>query len=294
MHLEQGKTVIDSAISQQQLCLVVGHCQVKYKGRAASKLSQGDRLLVIKPDGTFLVHQNSKMAAINYQGPGAIVSTEIRKADEDADVAKVEKTRKTETEGAKNHGPQKDSMLLVVKAERKKPQEEVIEVAFDSLQSAQNFSLQDDESLKLFGSERQLADLLEQDLGLIEKGMRPLQTESHFNKGAIDILAQDKDGRLVAIELKRRTAGLDAVTQLVRYVKQLSHRKDAKATPDANAQNKANRVRGILCAPEITPNALTMLEQEGLEYFKLDYEISNPSAKIKGLQKKQKMLEEFR
>ncbi len=280
MKLEEGKTLIDSAISQQKLCLVVGHCHVKYKGRAASKLSSGDRLLVIKPDGTFLVHQNSKMAAINYQGPGAFISTELKKAAETQNTGKTEKTKKAEIGKPEKSGIEDTSILLIVKAERKKPQEEVIEVAFDSLQSAQSFKLQDDETLKLFGSERQLADLLEQDLGLVEKGLHPLQTESHFNKGAIDILAQDAQGKLVAIELKRRTAGLDAVTQLVRYVKQLSQRKNTK-------------IRGLLCAPEITPNALTMLEEEGLEYFKLDYEISNPSAKIKGLQKKQKILGEY-
>jgi len=38
------------------------------RSRAASKLSEGDRLLVIKQDGTFLVHQATKMHAINYQG----------------------------------------------------------------------------------------------------------------------------------------------------------------------------------------------------------------------------------
>ncbi len=260
MKLEEGKTLIDHAIRQQKLCLVVGHCHVKYKGRAASKLSSGDRLLVIKPDGTFLVHQNSKMAAINYQGPGALISTALSES---------------KPENAETPMP-----VLIVKAERKKPQEEVIEVAFDALQSVQCFALRDDESLTLFGSERQLADLLEQDLGLIEKGLTPLKTESHFNKGAIDILAEDRSGKLVAIELKRRTAGLDAVTQLVRYVKQLSQRKNTK-------------IRGLLCAPEITPNALKMLEEEGLEYFKLDYEISNPSASIKGLQKKQKILGEY-
>jgi len=274
MELEEGKAVIDTAIAQQKLCLVIGHCQVKYKGRAASKLTHGDRLLVIKPDGTFLVHQNSKMAAINYQGPGAVVNTALTDATLEQSAM--------------------PTPVLVVKAERKKPQEETIEVTFDLLQSAQSFRLHDDGNLKLFGSERQLADLLEQDLHLIEKGLTPLKTESHFNKGAIDILAQDQGGRLVAIELKRRTAGLDAVTQLVRYVKQLSHRKDAQNTnAKENKEGKAAKVRGILCAPEITDNALSMLEEEGLEYFKLDYEISNPSAKIKGLQKKQKSLGEY-
>ncbi|MBI5225979.1 endonuclease NucS [Candidatus Micrarchaeota archaeon] len=314
MELEEGKASIDRAISQQQLCLIVGHCQVRYSGRAASKLSEGDRLLVIKPDGTFLVHQNAKMAAINYQGPGGLISTAMagvleidgntRKEAQGikTEDAKPKRKNKTAPDQLTTKGPlgKKDDnkIVLIVKAMRKKPIEEIIEVSFDSLAFAQGFPMQDDSTLKLFGSERQLADLLEQDLDLIEKGLRPLQTESHFNKGAIDILAQDSQGRLVAIELKRRNAGLDAVTQLVRYVKQLSQRKGAK-------------VRGLLCAPEITPNARTMLEQEGLEYFKLDYEITHPNmntnatgqsgttahmdatTEIKGLQKKQKMLGEY-
>ena len=36
-----------------------------------------------------------------------------------------------------------------------------------------------------------------------------------------------------------------------------------------------------------------MLEKEGLEYYKLSYEISNPQAKIRGLQKKQNTLSEY-
>ncbi|MDP2717573.1 MAG: endonuclease NucS, partial [Candidatus Micrarchaeota archaeon] len=213
MDLSDGKSGIEQALSLEKLCVVVGHCQVKYHGRAASKLSKGDRLLVIKPDGTFLVHQGKKMAAINYQGPGAHVSAELM------------------PEG------------LLVKAERTKPQKEVIEVLFDQLQAVSSFTLKDDSTLKLFGSERQLADLLEQDLGLIEKGLKPLQKEAFMRKGAIDLMAEDKDGKIVAIELKRRNAGLDAVTQLARYVEELSHRRGVK-------------VRGLLCAPEITPNAL--------------------------------------
>jgi RecB family endonuclease NucS len=119
-----------------------------------------------------------------------------------------------------------------------------------------------------------------QDLQLIEPGLIPLKQESYVKKGAIDILAQDRLGGLVVIEVKRRTAGLDAVTQLNRYVKELRERKNT-------------RVRGFLCAPSITPNSLAMLEKEGLDFFKLDYEVSNPSAKIKGLQKKQKILEDY-
>ncbi len=250
MKFKDAKRVIDEALDKKKLAIVIGKCCVKYEGRAASKLSEGDRLLVIKPDGTFLVHQSTKMSAINYQGPGARVTTAVK--------------------GKK----------LVVLAHRRKPLTEIIEVEFSSVDYAGSHEMRDDKKLKLFGSEKQLAKLIMQDLHLIENGLKPLKRESSLTKGAVDILAEDKLGHLVAIEVKRRNAGLAAVTQLKRYVKELRKR-------------KGKVVRGILCSPHLTSNAHKMLEQEGLEYYKLDYEIGNPSAKIKGLQKKQKGIEEY-
>ncbi|NUN11971.1 endonuclease NucS [Candidatus Micrarchaeota archaeon] len=244
--LTEARDSILEGLAKQELVLVLGNCKVKYSGRAASKLSEGDRLLVVKPDGTFLVHQKSKMAAINYQGPGSVTSVFLDK-------------------------------LLVIKSERKKPVE-FIEASFNSIKFVGCFSMSDDNKLELIGSEKQLADELMLDLSLIEKGLKPLQKESFMQKGSIDVLAEDSAGNLVVIELKRRSAGLDAVTQLKRYVEELQKR-------------KGRRVRGILCSPEITDNALKMLYSDGFEYFKLDYESS--SAKIKGLQRKQKELSEY-
>ena len=101
-----------------------------------------------------------------------------------------------------------------------------------------------------------------------------------MRRGTIDILAEDSHGHLVVIEVKRRSAGLDAVTQLHRYVNELRQRKGCV-------------VRGVLCAPSITDNALKMLQKEGHEFRRLDYVVRNPRAEIKGLQKKQKELSAF-
>jgi len=250
MEFPQARKSIERALGAGKLVVCVGNCTIKYAGRAASKISEGDRLLVIKHDGTFLVHQSTGMKAINYQGPGSLVSV----AEENGE--------------------------LIVKSERTKPMHELIEVHFKRVDYCDSFEMHDDTKLQLFGSEKELARILMQDLHLIEPGLTPLKGESDVKRGSIDILAQDSAGSTVAIELKRRSAGLDAVTQLKRYVEQLQKR-------------KGRRVRGILCAPEITANALKMLAGEGFEFFKLDYEIANPSAKIKGLQRKQKVLGEY-
>ncbi|MGB9577406.1 MAG: endonuclease NucS [Candidatus Micrarchaeia archaeon] len=248
-----GLKAVNAAVEKGRMALLVGNCRVFYEGRAASKLSEGDRLVVVKGDGTFLVHQSTKMAAINYQGPGAVVRAGIA-----------------------------EDGMLEVSAQRRLASgvQERISVKFNELFFAQDFALKDDAKLKVFGSERELSGLLMQDLSVIEEGLKPLQRESVARKGTIDILAEDFRGRLVVIEVKRRSAGLDAVTQLARYVEEIGKRKD-------------KQVRGILVSPEITANAFKMLEREGLEYFKLDYEVGNPCARIKGLQKKQRVLSEY-
>lgn len=257
MELVEAKRKIDEALERGRFAVVVGNCRVKYEGRAASKLSEGDRVLVIKNDGTFLVHQTQGMAAINYQGPGASISASMETAA-DGDSALVLSAFRSKKSGVK----------------------ESIVVRFASVQACESWALKDDRKLQLFGSERQLSDLLMQDLNLIEPGLRPLQQESAIRKGTIDILAEDREGRLVVIEVKRREAGLDAVSQLSRYVSELAKRKEKK-------------VRGVLCAPRMTPTAHAMLERDGLEFFKLDYVIGNPSAKIRGLQKKQQTIGAF-
>lgn len=244
------KRQIEKAMDEGQTIVVAGKCEVKYQGRAASKLSEGDRLLIIKQDGTFLVHQSKKMNAINYQGPGAKVIVE------------------------------ENEKKLLITAQRMKPMKESIEVNFSEVYGISAYFLKDDEKLKLFGTERELSDLLMQDLGVIERDLIPLKQESDIRHGTIDILAEDSGKNLVIVEVKRREASLDSISQLNRYVNELRERRNRK-------------VRGIICAPSITENALRMLERLGLEYFKLDYEIANPSARIKGLQKKQRTLDSY-
>lgn len=136
--------------------------------------------------------------------------------------------------------------------------------------------LHDGEKIILKGSEKDMAEKIYCNPELIEENFKPLNKEEHTKYGFIDIFGYDKNNTLVVIECKRYTATLDAVTQLRRYVEKIKSSKGLK------------KVRGILAAPNISPNAKKMLEDWSFEYRQI-----NPPKYLKKFNKKQKKLKEF-
>ena len=248
MQLALAKQEIEESISRKDLCMVIGNCFVEYWGRAASKLPKGKRLLLIKGDNSFAIHQNRLLRPTNYM-MGAKISCEL------------------------------SENVLLISAKKVKPKEQ-IKVHFYSVDNVHSHSMEESNDLRLFGSERELSNELMQDLSFLEQGLKPLNQEQVLRKGLVDILAEDKDGKLVVIELKRRKADYNAVQQLKRYVDQVKNIKGKQA-------------RGILIAPEIGKNSLELLERYGLEFYSFEFEIGNPKAKIKGIQKKQSTIDKF-
>lgn len=248
MELLRAQKLIGNAVSRKDLLMVVGDCYVEYWGRAASKLPRGKRLLMVKGDGSFAIHQNRLLRPTNYM-MNADIACEISEGN------------------------------LVVTAKKARPKE-TIKAIFYSVEDLQCYEMNEDSDLRLFGSERELSNELMQDLSFLEAGLRPLNQEEVLRKGLVDILAQDSKGRLVIIELKRRQADYNAVQQLKRYMDQVKNLKGIET-------------RGILIAPAIGKNARELLERYGLEFFHIDFEIGNPKAKIKGLQKKQATIDGF-
>ncbi len=245
MDLSTAKTRIETAIAAKHLTSIVGNCSVEYWGRAASKLPSGKRLLLIKGDYSFAVHQNRLLRPTNYM-MNARIACELQ------------------------------AQGLVLLASKTKPKE-TIKAIFSEIEDVQAYAMEESDDLRLFGSERELSNELMQDLSFLEAGLRPLNQEEVLRKGLVDILAEDAQGRFVVIELKRRQADFSAVQQLKRYMDEVQ-----------NLKNK--KTRGILIAPGIRKNALELLEKYGLEFCKLDFEIQNPKARIKGIQKKQQTL----
>lgn len=247
VNLAEAAEVANEAILNKQMLVVVGSCSVDYHGRAGSRLETGERLVIAKGDGAFLIHQAHKMNPVNYQPPGCAISCSL------------------------------DGGTFIIKSERTSPRESIV-ASFNRVDFAQSFDLKDASEIEIVGTERELHNLLLQDLGVIEAGLTPLKSESFTGRGAMDIVARDSGGKLVIIELKRRKADLDAVTQLRRYVEE--------------ARRKEKETRGILCAPSISDRALVFLQKEGFEFRKLDFAVKE-RAEIRGLESRQKRLDLF-
>lgn len=247
----QAKAEIEKGLLNKDMILVVGDCCVDYNGRATSTLSEGKRLILIKGDNSISIHQNRLVRPTNY-----MMDTSIACMLEDNS--------------------------LVLKANKLKPAEKLT-VKFSKIHSVSRHSIEITDDLRLSGSERDLNQILMEDLSMIEPGLKPINQQQHFRKGVCDIVAQDSNGNFVVIELKRRQADFDSVTQLGRYMKEVQNLKGIKT-------------RGILLAPAIRKNARELLEQSGLEFAKLDFELT-PSgaekAKIKGLERKQQKITEI-
>ena len=136
--------------------------------------------------------------------------------------------------------------------------------------------LEDGRSIVISGTEEDMARMLYNNPEMIEKGFKPVSQEEQTKYGFIDVFGVDKEGVLTVVECKRYSADLGAVTQLRRYVEKIMISKGI------------SKVRGILAAPKITPNALQMLQDWGYSFVSV-----KPPKYFEEFDKKQRKLDNF-
>ena len=73
--VDDATKMVKKAIASRKMLILVGSCRVNYKGRASSKLESGERVLIIKEDGSILVHRSKGYEPINWQPPGCFFHT---------------------------------------------------------------------------------------------------------------------------------------------------------------------------------------------------------------------------
>ena len=216
--------------------LVIARCSVDYAGRLSAHLPLATRLLLVKADGSVLVHSDSlSYKPLNWMSPPCTFSVlDPDEGQESAGVREMWKVSQVKT-----------ADLLVIS---------IHEILHDS-----THELGIDPGLQKDGVEADLQKLLAEQIELLGDGYRLVRREYMTAIGPVDILATDETGASVAVEIKRR-GDIDGVEQLTRYLELMN--RDPLLAP----------VAGLFAAQEIKPQARTLANDRGIRCVTLDYD----------------------
>jgi endonuclease len=173
--------------------LVIARCSVDYDGRLTAHLPSALRLLIVKADGSVLVHSDGgSYKPLNWMSPPC---------------------KLTEQPG---------KWTVTNKAG------ETLTILIEETLSDSSVDLGIDPGLVKDGVEAHLQELLAVQLHLLGDGWRLVRREYPTPIGPVDIMARDSSGGHVAVEIKRR-GEIDGVEQLTRYLELLN--RDPLLTP---------------------------------------------------------------
>ena len=210
-----AEKAVKEAVSQRKMLLVIGNCWVHYLGRAKSKLEPGERILIIKEDGSLLVHRSVGYEPVNWQPPGCIFHVQDK------------------------------NDVLEIRAVRRKPAESV-KVSFDKVHMVSALSLVDSGRFSLYASEEDMQKAILLEPSLLEEGFKPISYEKKVEPGFVDVYGVDKDGKLVVAEIKRKTAGKEAALQLAKYIDAIKVKATREVRGTLAAPNIARDVQRLL------------------------------------------------
>lgn len=216
--------------------VVIARCSVDYEGALTAHLPLATRLLMVKADGSVLIHSDGgSYKPLNWMAPPCRMSeTAPDPVEEQEGVRSVWLVR---------HGKREDTLRI-----------RLHEVLSDS-----SHELGVDPGLVKDGVEAQLQQLLAEHVGTLGEGLTLLRREYPTPIGPVDLLCRDATGGTVAVEVKRR-GDIDGVEQLTRYLELLD--RDPHLTP----------VTGVLAAQVIRPQARTLATDRGIRCVTVDYE----------------------
>ena len=216
--------------------LVVARCAARYTGRLTAHLELATRLIVVKADGSVLLHADGgSYKPLNWMSPPC--SLAVTEPDDDAAARGVLQVWHVQ------HSKSDDRLEI-----------ELHEVLHDSAHE-----LGADPGLVKDGVEAHLQALLAEQIHLLGPGHVLVRREFPTAIGPVDILARDPAGASVAVEIKRR-GDIDGVEQLTRYLELLN--RDPHLAP----------VRGVFAAQEIRPQARVLAADRGIACLVLDYD----------------------
>jgi endonuclease len=171
--------------------LLVARCEVRYSGRLDALLPEALRLIIVKADGSVLVHADAGgYKPLNWMTPPTVI-------EEDAERMIVRKRA----------GKTEDRLEI-----------DLTEVLSDVTHDMG--SPDEDAALAKDGVEAHLQELLAEQPHWCGEGLRLVRREWPTDIGPVDLMCRDVEEAWVAVEIKR-VAGIEAVEQLTRYLERI-------------------------------------------------------------------------
>ncbi|HEU5213500.1 MAG TPA: endonuclease NucS [Gaiellaceae bacterium] len=168
--------------------LLVARCEVRYTGRLSAYLPEATRLLLLKDDGSVLVHGDAGgYKPLNWMTPPTVVD--------------------------------EDGSALVVRKRAGKTDDR-LEIRLIEVLSDVTHDMGEPVALEKDGVERELQEELAARPEVLEPGLRLVRREWPTDIGPVDLVCRDADDGWVAVEIKR-VAGIEAVEQLTRYLERI-------------------------------------------------------------------------
>jgi RecB family endonuclease NucS len=166
--------------------LIVARCEVRYSGRLAAWLPEALRLLMIKADGSVMVHADSG----GYKPLNWMTAPTVIEESEDE---------------------------IVV---RKKGGDDRLDIRLVEVLSDVTHEMDTEAGLVKDGVEAELQELLAEQPTWCGEGFRLVRREWATDIGPVDLMCRDADDGWVAVEIKR-VGTIEAVEQLTRYLERL-------------------------------------------------------------------------
>jgi len=168
--------------------LIVARCEVRYSGRLTAVLPEALRLVMIKSDGSVMVHADTGgYKPQNWMTPPTVIE---------------------ESEG-----------LIVVRKHAGKT-EDRLDIQIAEVLSDVEHDMGEAAALEKDGVERDLQEQLAAAPQWCGEGFRLVRREWPTDIGPVDLMCRDADDGWVAVEIKR-IGTIDAVEQLTRYLERI-------------------------------------------------------------------------
>ena len=206
-----------------------------YSGRLDALLPDALRLIMIKADGSVLVHADAGgYKPLNWMTPPTVIE-ESDTAGQAGSQGIVVRKRAASSE---------DRLEISIR-------EVLCDVTHDMGPSGEDAALAKD------GVEAHLQELLADQPECCGEGFRLVRREWPTDIGPVDLMCRDADEGWIAVEVKR-VAGIEAVEQLSRYLERI------------RLDPALSDCRGVLAAQTIKPQARVLAAARGIVCVQVD------------------------